>query len=117
MYIGLRFCLREVQELYDLTIAQFFRSQTDMSIYNSDVFYSYTERVSKNHQHRFKDIDLRNKQVHAYALPGDPRCLVKLLDTYISKLPPGAKYFYMRPLMKVRFPIVILANHGTQSSK
>ena len=48
-----------------------------------------------------KDIDLRNKQVHAYALPGDPRCLVKLLDTYISRLPPGAKYFYMRPLINV----------------
>ena len=56
------------------------------------MFYQYTELVSKNNQHRFKDIDLHNKQVRAYAVPGDPGCLVKLLDTYISRLPPDAKY-------------------------
>ena len=99
--MGLQFCLRGVQEQYDLTIAQFVCSQPDTSIYSLDIFYSYTELVSINNQHRFKDIDLRNKQVRAYAVPGDPRCLVKLLDIYISRLPPDAKYLYMRPLMSV----------------
>ena len=101
VYVGLQFCLRGVQEQYDLTITQFVRSQPDTSIYNSDIFYSYTELVSKNNQHRFKDIDLHNKQVRAYAVPGDPRCLVKLLDLYVSRLPPDAKFLYMHPLMSV----------------
>lgn len=65
------------------------------------MFYGYTELVSKNNQHRFKDIDLHNKRVHAYALPGNPCCLVKLLDTYISRLLPDTKYLYMRPLSKL----------------
>ena len=101
IYVGLQFCLRGVQEQYDLTIAQFTRSQPDKSIYNSEVFYHYTELISKNNQHRFKDIDLHNKQVRVYAVPGDLRCLVKLLDMYINRLPPDAKYLYMRPLMTV----------------
>lgn len=101
IYVGLQFCLRGVQEQYDLTITQFVHSQPDTSFYSSDIFYSHTELVSKNNQHKFKGIDLCNKEVCAYAVPGDPRCLVKLLDIYISRLPPDAKYLYMRPLMSV----------------
>ena len=47
----------------------------------------------KNNQHRFKDINMRNKSVRAYALPGNEQCIVKLLDTYLSLLPPGCPHF------------------------
>lgn len=43
---------------------------------------------------------MRNKSVCAYALPGNERCIVKLLDTYLSFLPPNATHFYMRALEK-----------------
>ena len=69
-------------------------------MYHSEVYYQYTEFVSKNNQHRFKDINLTNKVVRSYASPGSNRCLVKLLDTYLSKLVPNAMHFYMRPLPK-----------------
>ena len=42
-----------------------------------------------------------SKEVKVYALPDSPRCLVKLLDKYLEKLPPGAQYIYMRPLDKI----------------
>ena len=69
-------------------------------MYHSEVYYQYTEFVTKNNQHRFKDINLTNKVVQSYASPGSNRCLVKLLDTYLSKLVPTAMHFYMRPLPK-----------------
>ena len=56
---------------------------------------SYTEFISKNNQHRFKDT---NKCVRAYAQPGSDRCVVKLLDTYMALLPPSSPYFYPRAL-------------------
>ena len=43
---------------------------------------------------------MRNKQVRAYALPESDRCLVKLLDMYLSKLIPNCEHFYMCPLPK-----------------
>ena len=43
---------------------------------------------------------MKNKCTRAYALPGKERCVVKLLDTYLSLLPPNAPYFYMRVLDK-----------------
>ena len=89
-YIGLHFCLRGVQEQYDLTPRQLIRFPPDTSIYHSGVYYQYTEFVSKNNQHRFKDINLSNKVVRSHASPGSNRCLVKLLDTYLSKLVPNA---------------------------
>ena len=67
-------------------------------MYNSSVFYEYTELISKNSQHRFKDINSKNKTCRGYALPGNDRCIVKLLDTYLSLLPCDAPYFYMRVL-------------------
>ena len=36
-----------------------------------------------------------------YAIPGSSRCLVKLLDKYLEKLPLDAQYVYMRPLDKI----------------
>ena len=99
-YVGLQFCLRGVQEHYDLVPHQFTRFPADTSIYDNSVYYQYTEFISKNNQHRFKDIDMRNKQVRAYALPESDQCLVKLLDLYLSKLIPNSEHFYMRPLPK-----------------
>ena len=69
-YIGLHFCLRGVQEQYDLTPRQLTRFPPDTSIYHNGVYYQYTEFVSKNNQHRFKDINMSNKVVRSYASPG-----------------------------------------------
>ena len=81
-YVGLNFVSRGVQEQYDLVPLQFTRVPQDTSVYDSSVYYEYVELVSKNNQHRFKDINARNKSVCAYALPGNERCIVKLLDTH-----------------------------------
>ncbi len=67
-------------------------------MYNESVYYEYTELIAKNNQHRFKDINMKNKCTRAYALPGNERCVVKLLDAYLTLLPPNAPYFYMRVL-------------------
>ena len=89
VYVGLNFVLRGVQ---DLVPSQFVRFPQDKRVYNSAVYYEY---ISKKNQHRFKDINAKNKISRAYALPGNERCIVKLLDEYLSMLPPDAPYFYM----------------------
>lgn len=68
--------------------------------YSGDVYYEYTEFISKNNLHRFTDSKSTNKVVRAYATPGSDRCLVALLDMYIHVrlLPDDSEYFYMRPL-------------------
>ena len=99
-YVGLNFALRGVQEQYNLVPSQFVRTPLDTSVYNPCVYYEYTELISKNNQHRFKDINSKNKCCRGYALPGNERCIVRLLDTYLSFLPPNAPYFYMRVLDK-----------------
>ena len=100
-YVGLQFALRGVQEQYDLVPSQLCRFPADTSIYDSSVFYQYTELVSKNNQHRFKDVNMQNKTGRVYAQVDSERCLVKLLDKYLLKLPEGALHFYMRPLDKI----------------
>ena len=92
--------LRGVQEQHDLVPHQFTCVPRDVRVYDSSVYYEYVEFVSKNNQHRFKDINMKNKNVRAYALPGNERCIVRLLDTYLSILLPDCPYFYMRPLDK-----------------
>ena len=83
-YIGLNFVLRGVQEQQDLVPSQFNHVPQDRSVYNTAVYYEYTELVSKNNQHRFKDINAQNKVIRAYALPGNQKCIVKMLDKYVS---------------------------------
>lgn len=95
-YVGLNFVLRGVQEQQDLVPSQFNRVPQDRSVYNTTVYYEYTELASKNNQHRFKDINAQNKVTRAYALPGNQKCIVKMLDKYLSLLPTNAPYFYMR---------------------
>ena len=89
-----------MQEQYDLKRSQFQRVPVDLSIYDSSTYYLYTEFVSKNNQHRFKDIDSSNKCVRCYAQPGSEKCVVKLLDAYLKCLPLETETFYMRPLTK-----------------
>ena len=94
--------LRGVQEQQDLIPSQFSRVPLDKSVYNTKVYYQYTELASKNNQHRFKDINGQNKVNRAYALPGNQRCIVKMLDKYLSLLPTDAPYFYMRAYEEFR---------------
>ena len=86
-YVGLHFVLRGVQEQHELVPQQFVRNPSDRTIYSADVYYQYTEFISKNNQHRFKDAKVKNKEVRVYSRPGTERCLVKMLDVYLSKLP------------------------------
>ena len=72
-----------------------------MLVSDSSVYYQYTEFISKNNQHRFKDVNMQNKVCRTYAQVDSECCVVKLLDAYFEKLPPHAQYFYMRPLERV----------------
>ena len=66
-YVGLNFVLRGVQEQYDLVLHQFTCVTQNRRVYNSSVYYEYVQFVSKNNQHRFKDINMKNKNVRVYA--------------------------------------------------
>jgi len=70
-------------------------------VYNANVYYEYTEFISKNNQHRFEDINMKNKIVRAFAQVGSDHCIVKLLDFYLWKLKPQSLFFYMRPLEQI----------------
>ena len=80
---GLHFLLRGFQEQHMPVPAQLVREPRDTAVYHSTVYYRYTEFISKNNQHRFKDINLQNKVVRTFALPHSSRCVVKLLDLSI----------------------------------
>ena len=77
-------------------MSQFTRVPPEKAVYNKDVYYEYKEFISKNNQHRFKDVNIKNKVVKGFALPGNNHCIVKLLDKYLSLLPPDATHLYMR---------------------
>ena len=55
-YVGLHFALHGVQEQHNLVPQQFSRVPHETSVYDGYVYYQYTEYISKNNQHRFKDI-------------------------------------------------------------
>ena len=97
----MQFCLRGIQKQYDMRQQQLIRVPTDTKTYNEQVHYKYVEFISKNNQHRFKDTNASNKEVKVYAMPGNSRCMVKLLDKYLEKLPADTQYVYMRPLDKI----------------
>ena len=44
---------------------------------------------------------MQSKSGRVYALVESERCVVKLLDTYLAKLPPNSAFFYMRPLESI----------------
>ena len=65
------------------------------------VYYQYTEFISKNNQHRFKDAKVKSIEVRMYSRHGTERCLVKLLDVYLSKLPHDSLHLYMHLLREI----------------
>ena len=69
-YMGLNFIPQGAQEQYNLVPDQLKHVPPDVGIYTSSVYYLYTEFISKNNQHRFKDINSTNKEVCSYAQPG-----------------------------------------------
>ena len=103
-YVSLHCCLRGGQEQRDLSIQQFSRFPSDTANYEDDTYYQYTEFISKNNQHRFKDIHSKNKSVKIFAIPNSRKCPVKLLDFYFSRLPADPKAFYLRPLINTPEP-------------
>ena len=100
-YVGLHFSLRGGQEQRDLKVNQLRRFPSDLKTYDDHSYYEYVEFISKNNQHRFKDIHGKSKKTKVFALPGSHKCLVKILDFYFSKLPDEPVAFYLRPLQKV----------------
>ena len=100
-YIGLHFVLRGGEENHSLKRSQFIRSPADLDLYDEETYYEYAENGSKNRQGRFEQVQFENKVVTAYAQPGNKKCVVKLLDAYLSKLPSGSDTFYLRPCQKV----------------
>ena len=95
-YVGLHFALRGGQEQQDLKVTQFKRFPVETEKYDEQTCYEYVEFIAKNNQHRFKDIHGKNKRVKASATPGSKKCVVKVLDFYLSKLPSESKAFYLR---------------------
>ena len=93
-YIGKRCCVRGGDEQRLLGPSQFIRSV------NPDCI-TYVECGSKNNSGRVKDFKYENKEVMCPALPDErPRCLVYLLDLYLTKLPKFASnknVLYLRP--------------------
>lgn len=80
---------------------QFERFPQDRNVYDKDTCYVYTEFISKNNQHRFKDLHSKNNTVKIYSLPESEKCFVRILDFYLSKVPDQPKAFYLRPLKEV----------------
>ena len=97
-YVGLHFCLCSVQEQHELTVQQLIRHLSDLDSYDDSTYYQYVELISKNNQHCFKDIHMKNKTTKVYAMVGSTKCMVKMLDFYISKLPQDPKSYQLRPL-------------------
>ena len=91
-YVGKVFCLRGGVEQRGLKISQFQRR------YSPD-HYVYVENGSKNNSGA--NLRVENKVVLVYSNPEyGSRCVVSIIDKYISKLPPLAfekDIFYMRP--------------------
>ena len=96
-YIGKHFCIRGGDEQRSLGPSQFLYSE------NPD-WFTYVEYGSKNNSGGLAQLRKENKCVHCYSLPSKaPRCLVHLLDLYLSKLPQYAfqkDIFYCWPKLK-----------------
>ena len=94
-YIGKACCLRGGEEQRGLKPSQFSR------LYDPDR-YEYTENGSKNRTGGFYQLGIDNKSVPMFKnVHAGERCLVSLLDLYLSKLPQAAidkDIFYCKPL-------------------
>ena len=91
-YLGKSFCLRGGTEQRNMKCSQLVRSSNPDS-------YTYVENGSKNNTGA--NPSEANKVVPVYADPQScPRCLIYLLDLYLSKLPPMARekdILYLHP--------------------
>ena len=80
-YIGKRFCIRGGEEMQKLGPSQFKRT------HHPD-YFTYIEHGSKSHAGHGCDLLLCNKEVPCPSVPEhNAKCLVFLLDLYLSKLP------------------------------
>ena len=77
-------------------MSQFTRVPPEKAIYNKDVYYECKEFITKNNQHRFEDVNIKNKVAKRFSLPGNNCCIVKLLDKYLSLLPLEKTHLCMR---------------------
>ena len=100
-YVGLQMSLRGCQEHHELKVEQFTRFPADKDEYTENTYYEYREFISKNNQHRYKDLHYDSKTVKVFAIVDSSKCLVKILDNYLAKLPANPKTFYLRPASKV----------------
>ena len=66
-YVGMYFALRGMEEQYSLVPN---RNPQDTATYNTDAYYEYTEFISNNNQHSYKDVHVKNKVVRGYAQVG-----------------------------------------------
>ena len=93
-YVGKHFCIRGGEEQRKLKQSQFIRCSNPEK-------YIYYEHGSKNRSGGLQQLHLQNKSVPCLAIPENrPRCLVYLLDLYLSRLPPFSfkeDIFYCRP--------------------
>ena len=90
-YVGKVFCLRGGVEQRALKPSQFQRR-------HGPDHYVYIENGSKNNPGT--TVRVENKVVPVYRNQNSGRCVVSLLDKYLSKLPPAAfkkDIFYLRP--------------------
>ncbi len=98
-YVGKLFCLRGREEHRALKASQLKRLQDPDR-------YVYTEHGSKNRSGGLSHMKVKNKVVPVIANPANgDRCLVRILDFYLAKLPDQATLkedlFYMQPLPAV----------------
>ena len=84
------FYLHRGSEHCELKLSQFCREVVKVDG-QSIVRYTYSEHGSKNQSGVLKQLRTANKVVHQYESDHIDRCCVYILDTYISKLPSGAK--------------------------
>ena len=84
-YVGKVCCVRGGEEQRNLKLSQFTRRSDPKE------HYVYTEHGSKNRNGGFYQLGVENKRVPIYRnKEAGERCLVSLLDLYISKLPEEA---------------------------
>ena len=93
-YVGKRFCIRGGEEQRNLGPSQLLRSLDPDCL-------TFVEHGSKNRSGRANELHLKNKEVLCPAIPENrPRCMVYLMDLYLSKLPKYAfenDILYLRP--------------------
>ena len=60
----------------------------EKAIYNKHIYYEYKEFITKITNTDSKMSISKTKLQSGFSLPGNNRCIVKLLDKYLSLLPP-----------------------------